>query len=160
MQIKLKSGLGPEVNIWQIEFSRGLVKVIAKNTHDEYLVKWFCNDKFEGKYNLSSNMWGAFNIKVGIWRFEFWKDGKKESEYVHNLKDKNILIIATFKNKTIGKNLPISELIDRAKNIKEKWGCEPILYFKGSEKYNLSPFKTLKMNDEYDFKIILEENYG
>ena len=38
--------------------------------------------------------------------------------------------------------------------------CDVVFYFKGSEQYDLSPFKTLKMNDEYDFSLILEENYG
>ena len=44
--------------------------------------------------------------------------------------------------------------------IEKEHGCEVIFYFKDSERYDLTPLKTLKMNDKYDFKLILEENYG
>jgi len=159
MELKLTEGLGPEVNIWNITFSRGLVKVLGKNIHDKYLVKWFFDDKFQGEYNLSSGMWGAFNIKVGIWRFEFWKDGKMQSDYVHNLKNKNILIIATFKNKTIGKNLDVNNLLERGHSLEKEFSCNVIFYFRNSEKYNISPFQTLKMNDEINFSLILEESF-
>ncbi len=60
----------------------------------------------------------------------------------------------------IGKNLSTSKLLSRAYEIKTQYGCDVVFYFKGSEQYDLSPFKTLKMNDEYDFSLILEENYG
>ena len=60
----------------------------------------------------------------------------------------------------IGKNLPISKLVSRGNEIQSQYECDVVFYFKGSEQHDLSPFKTLKMNDEYDFSLILEENYG
>jgi len=145
---------------WWINFNGGSATVCGKEIDGTYTVKWFLNDEFRGQYDLGPGRWGAYPLELGNWRMEFWKAGSLSSEYDNNLSGENILIIAEFNNLQPGKNLPIGELINRAKNIKEQWGCEPILYFKGSERYNLSPFKTLKMNDEYDFKIILEENYG
>ena len=71
----------------------------------------------------------------------------------------DILIIAELKSPLPGKQLPINKLIDRGNEVEAAHKCNVVFYFKGSENYDL-PFETLKMNDEYNFKLILEEKYG
>jgi len=105
-------------------------------------------------------MWGAYPLRLGNWRIEFWQKNEKVNEFNNDLKDNPILIIADLPEPMIGKNLSTSKLLSRAYEIKTQYGCDVVFYFKGSEQYDLSPFKTLKMNDEYDFSLILEENYG
>jgi hypothetical protein len=145
-------------NRWVITFSGGLVKVSGKELDDIFLVKWFCDDEFRGEYELGSGNWGAYPLSLGNWKFEFWNKINVEY-YEHNLENEDILIIADLPPVLPGKTLPINKLIDRGNEIKEEYKCNVVFYFKGSENYNL-PFKTLKMNDEYNFKLILEEKYG
>jgi|TARA_B100000035_G_scaffold88767_1_gene74746 hypothetical protein len=144
---------------WWINFNGGSAIVSGKEIDSSYLVKWFCDDEFIGEFELGSNNWGSFNLRLGIWRIEFWQNGRKVDEYINELSNNDILIIVDF-NSTPGKNLPINNLLDRGNYIKQRFNCNVVFYFKGSEKYDLSPFKTLKMNDKYDFKLILEEKYG
>ena len=144
---------------WWINFNGGSATVSGKEIDSSYLVKWFCDDEFIGEFELGSNNWGSFNLRLGIWRIEFWQNGRKVDEYVNELSNNDILIIIDF-NSTPGKNLPINNLLERGNYIKQRFNCNVVFYFKGSEKYDLSPFKTLKMNDKYDFKLILEEKYG
>ena len=143
-----------------ITFNAGQAKVLVKNNKEAYLVRWYCDKEYIGEYELSSGMWGAYPLRLGNWRIEFWQDHEKVSEFSNDLKDNPILIIADLSKPLLGKNLSISKLVSRGNEIKTQYGCDVVFYFKGSEQYDLSPFKTLKMNDEYDFSLILEENYG
>ena len=143
-----------------ITFSGGLIKVSGKELKDDvYLVKWICNDELVGEYELGSGNWGAYPLSLGHWRFEFHREGFGVEHYNHNLEKENILIIADLPPVLPGKTLPINKLIDRGNEIEAEYKCSVVFYFKGSENYDL-PFKTLKMNDEYKFKLILEEKYG
>jgi len=143
-----------------ITFNAGQAKVLVKNNKEAYLVRWYCDKEYIGEYELSSGMWGAYPLRLGNWRIEFWQNHEKVSEFSNDLKDNPILIIADLSKPLLGKNLSISKLVSRGNEIKTQYGCDVVFYFKGSEQYDLSPFKTLKMNDEYDFSLILEENYG
>ena len=157
METKIQQGHTKE---WWINFNSGTVTVSGREVDGLYLVKWFCDDEFVGEFELGGGNWGAYPLRLGNWRIEFWQDNNKISEYNNTLKGNNILIIADFESKTPGKNLPIGKLINRGMEIEKEHGCEVIFYFKDSERYDLTPLKTLKMNDKYDFKLILEENYG
>jgi len=143
-----------------ITFNAGQAKVLVKNNKEAYLVRWYCDKEYIGEYELSSGMWGAYPLRLGNWRIEFWQNHEKVSEFLNDLKDNPILIIADLAKPLLGKNLSISKLVSRGNEIKTQYGCDVVFYFKGSEQYDLSPFKTLKMNDKYDFSLILEENYG
>lgn len=143
-----------------ITFNAGIAKVLVKNNERAYLVRWYCNQEYIGEYELSSGMWGGYPLRLGNWRIEFWQDHEKVSEFNNDLKGNPILIIADLPTPLPGKNLSTSKLVNRAHEIQTQYGCDVVFYFKGSEQYDLSPFKTLKMNDEYDFSLILEENYG
>jgi hypothetical protein len=143
-----------------ITFNAGIAKVLVKNNEQAYLVRWYCDKEYIGEYELSSGMWGAYPLRLGNWRIEFWQNHEKVSEFSNDLKDNPILIIADLSKPLLGKNLSISKLVSRGNEIKTQYGCDVVFYFKGSEQYDLSPFKTLKMNDKYDFSLILEENYG
>ncbi len=143
-----------------ITFNSGQAKVLVKNNEQAYLVRWYCDREYIGEYELSSGMWGAYPLRLGEWRIEFWQDHEKISEFNNELKDNPILIIADLPKPMVGKNLPTSKLLNRAHEIQSQYGCDIVFYFKGSEQYDLFPFKTLKMNDEYNFSLILEENYG
>ena len=146
--------------VWNINFNAGMVRVSGLQVEGKYLVKWFCDDEFRGEHYLGQGNWGAFNLELGIWKLEFWKDDNLEDTYIENWENKNILIVANFNEVEIGKNLPIDMLIKRGNEIKLEYKCNVVFYFKNSEKYNMSPLHTLKMNDELDFELILEETYG
>ena len=153
----IKQSINMEINKnWRITFNGGQAKVSGIDVDGVHLVKWYCDGEFIGDYELGDGNWGAYPLSLGDWKIEFWKDGEKMGEYHNDLNDAPVLIIAP----KPGKRLPIEMLIKRGNELKDKYNCEVIFYFKGSEQYDLSPFKTLKMNDEYNFKLILEENYG
>jgi len=143
-----------------ITFNAGIAKVLVKNNERSYLVRWYCDQEYIGEYELSSGMWGGYPLRLGNWRIEFWQDHEKVNEFNNDLKGNSILIIADLPTPLPGKNLSTSKLINRAHKIQSQYEVDVVFYFKGSEQYDLSPFKTLKMNDEYDFSLILEENYG
>jgi hypothetical protein len=142
-----------------ITFNSGQVKVALKG-NGMFLVRWYCDREYIGEYELKPGTWGAYPLKLGNWRIEFWENHEKVSEFNNDLKDNPILIIADLPKPQPGKNLSTGKLINRAHEIQSQYECDVVFYFKGSEQYDLSPFKTLKMNDEYDFSLILEENYG
>ncbi len=145
---------------WIITFNGNQVRVSGRNLDERYLVKWFCDDEFVGEYELGSGNWGAYPLRLGDWKIEFWSRGSKVGEYYNDLNGEPVLIIADLATSKPGKSLPIERLITRGNELKNKYNCDVVFYFRGSEKYDLSPFKTLKMNDSYNFKLILEENYG
>ena len=146
-------------NSWRITFNGGQAKVSGLDIDGVHLVKWYCDGEFIGDYELGSGNWAAYPLSLGDWKIEFWKDDKKVDEYHNDLDGGEILIIADLNPPLPGKMLPIDKLIDRGNEIEAEHKCNVVFYFKGSENYNL-PFKTLKMNDEYNFKLILEEKYG
>ena len=144
-----------------ITFNNGTAKVSIKGDN-MWLVRWYCDQEYIGEYELKPGMWGSYPLKLGNWRIEFWENHEKVSEFNNNLEGNSILIITdlNLENSLPGKQPTVNKLLSRANEIESKYNCEVVYYFKGSEKYDISPLKTLKMNDEYDFSLILEENYG
>jgi len=129
-------------------------KVILKG-HESYLTKWFFDDEFVGEMNLSGGQWGAYPIKVGNWKIELHRDDKIY-KYELNLENRNVLFIYNFQYLK-GKLPDINEMISYISELKDKYKLIPYVYFKDSEKFVL-PFKTLKMNENGDFSLIIEKN--
>ena len=129
-------------------------KVILKG-HESYLTKWFFDDEFVGEMNLSGGQWGAYPIKVGNWKIELHRDDKIY-KYELNLENRNVLFIYNFQYLK-GKLPDINEMVSYISELKDKYKLTPYVYFKDSEKFVL-PFKTLKMNENGDFSLIIEKN--
>ena len=129
-------------------------KVILRG-HESYLTKWFCDDEFIGEMNLSGGQWGAYPIKVGNWKIELHRDDKIY-KYELNLENRNVLFIYNFQQ-TKGKLPDINEMVSYISELRDKYKLIPYVYFKDSEKFIL-PFKTLKMNENGDFVLIIEKN--
>jgi hypothetical protein len=129
-------------------------KVILRG-HESYLTKWFCDDEFIGEMNLSGGQWGAYPIKVGNWKIELHRDDKIYN-YELNLENRNVLFIYNFQY-IKGKLPDINEMVSYISELRDKYKLIPYVYFKDSEKFVL-PFKTLKMNENGDFSLIIEKN--
>jgi hypothetical protein len=129
-------------------------KVILKG-HESYLTKWFFDDEFIGEMNLSGGQWGAYPIKVGNWKIELHRDDKIYN-YELNIENRNVLFIYNFQQ-TKGKLPDINEMVSYISELRDKYKLIPYVYFKDSEKFVL-PFKTLKMNENGDFVLIIEKN--
>jgi hypothetical protein len=129
-------------------------KVILRG-HESYLTKWFCDDEFIGEMNLSGGQWGAYPIKVGNWKIELHRDDKIYN-YELNIENRNVLFIYNFQQ-TKGKLPDINEMVSYISELRDKYKLIPYVYFKDSEKFVL-PFKTLKMNENGDFALIIEKN--
>jgi hypothetical protein len=129
-------------------------KVILRG-HESYLTKWFCDDEFIGEMNLSGGQWGAYPIKVGNWKIELHRDDKIYN-YELNIENRNVLFIYNFQQ-TKGKLPDINEMVSYISELRDKYKIIPYVYFKDSEKFVL-PFKTLKMNENGDFVLIIEKN--
>jgi len=129
-------------------------KVILRG-HESYLTKWFCDDEFIGEMNLSGGQWGAYPIKVGNWKIELHRDDKIYN-YELNLENRNVLFIYNFQY-IKGKLPDINEMVSYISELRDKYKLIPYVYFKDSEKFIL-PFKTLKMNENGDFVLIIEKN--
>lgn len=144
-----------------ITFNSGQAKVALKGD-SMFLVRWYCNEEYIGEHELGPGMWGSYPLRLGNWRIEFWEHHEKVSEFHNNLEGESILIITDVQPESTlpGKQPTVNKLLTRANEIQNQYNCEVVFYFKGSEKYDISPLKTLKLNDEYKFSMILEENYG
>lgn len=142
-----------------ITFNSNAVRVSIRGEHT-YTVKWFCDGNFIGDMVLGGGNWGTYPLSIGNWKIEFWQDNNLIGIYDNNLESTDILIIANFNQSTPGKNFNIDSLITRANEIKDKYKCNVVYYFKNSERFNLGDISTLKMNDEYKFELIVEETYG
>jgi hypothetical protein len=129
-------------------------KVILRG-HESYLTKWFCDDEFIGEMNIGGGQWGAYPIKVGNWKIELHRDDKIYN-YELNLENRNVLFIYNFQQ-TKGKLPDINEMVSYISELRDKYKIIPYVYFKDSEKFIL-PFKTLKMNENGDFVLIIEKN--
>jgi hypothetical protein len=129
-------------------------KVILRG-HESYLTKWFCDDEFIGEMNIGGGQWGAYPIKVGNWKIELHKDDKIYN-YELTLENRNVLFIYNFQQ-TKGKLPDINEMVSYISELRDKYKLIPYVYFKDSEKFVL-PFKTLKMNENGDFVLIIEKN--
>ena len=129
-------------------------KVILKG-HESYLTKWFFDDEFVGEMNLSGGQWGAYPIKVGNWKIELHRDDKIY-KYELNLENRNVLFIYNFQYLK-GKLPDINEMDSYISELKDQYKFIPYVYFKASDKFVL-PFKTLKMNENGDFSLIIEKN--
>jgi hypothetical protein len=129
-------------------------KVILRG-HESYLTKWFCDDEFIGEMNLNGGQWGAYPIKVGNWKIELHRDDKIYN-YELNLENRNVLFIYNFQY-IKGKLPDINEMVSYISELRDKYKLIPYVYFKDSEKFVL-PFKTLKMNENGDFSLIIEKN--
>lgn len=142
-----------------ISLNSNSVRVSIRGNHT-YLVKWFCDNNFVGDMILGGGNWGTYPLSIGNWKIEFWQDDNLVGTYDNNLESSNILIIANSNPSSPGKNFNIDSLITRANEIKSKYKCNVVYYFKNSERFNLGDIPTLKMNDEYEFELIAEETYG
>jgi hypothetical protein len=129
-------------------------KVILRG-HESYLTKWFCDDEFIGEMNLSGGQWGAYPIKVGNWKIELHREDKVYKGEL-NIENRNVLFIYNFQQ-TKGKLPDINEMVSYISELRDKYKIIPYVYFKDSEKFIL-PFKTLKMNENGDFVLIIEKN--
>jgi hypothetical protein len=129
-------------------------KVILRG-HESYLTKWFCDDEFIGEMNIGGGQWGAYPIKVGNWKIELHRDDKIYN-YELNLENRNVLFIYNFQYLK-GKLPDINEMVSYISELRDKYKFIPYVYFKDSEKFVL-PFKTLKMNENGDFALIIEKN--
>ena len=69
---------------------------------------------------------------------------------------RNVLFIYNFQQ-TKGKLPDINEMVSYISELRDKYKIIPYVYFKDSEKFIL-PFKTLKMNENGDFVLIIEKN--
>ena len=132
-------------------------KVSIRGEHS-YNVKWFRDKKFIGDMDLGGGSWGAFPNEIGNWVIEFWQGEDLVQSIDFNLEDKNILIFPVFIQNMIGKNtnlIPLQEYVNFAE---EKYKCNVYVCFIHSEHFNTG-FRTLKMNDELDFSIIIEKQF-
>lgn len=134
-----------------------LVKVAVRGEHS-YTVKYFCNDEFAGEMNLGGGNWGGYELVIGNWRIEFWQDNVLIKTYTHDLREQNILIVTSFGLSPKGKLPDMSGLNTFINDIQSKYGCNTYVYFAGSEKFQ-TPFRTLKMNDDINFCMMLEKQF-
>jgi len=132
-----------------------LVKVSIRGEHG-YLVKWYRDENFIGQMELNGGTWGGFENEIGNWRLEFWQGENLVNSTTYNIENENILFIYNF-NTEKGKLPNINSMITYISELRDKYNFIPYVYFKGSEKYDLS-FNTLKLNDFADFIIIVEKN--
>lgn len=126
-----------------------------------YLIKWIGSEGVLGEMVVHPNTWGAFGLdKVDNYTFEFWDvdTGELINTYVNDLTNQYVLIITSLSSSLIpGKLTDTSSLVELDKSLKQEFKCNPVFYFKNSEKYNLpNNLLTLKMNDKYDFKLMIE----
>ena len=131
-----------------------LAKVAIRGDHS-YNVKWFLDNDFIGDMILGSGNWGAFENKIGVWRIEFWQDDNLVSTYINTLDNENILVVASFEMSPKGKVPNMDKINTFVKVIESTYNCNVYIHFPGSEKFDL-PFRTLKMNDHIDFKLMIE----
>ena len=128
-----------------------------------YLVKWFADEKLVGEMPLSSGTWGAYPNEIAVWRIEFWKNDTLISVYQNTLDSAKILIIADLcapcNEKYKGKALDVTPLKEYLDYITVKYKCYPTVYFRGSERYNLNPYPTLKLNDKNSFDMIYKKSF-
>ena len=143
-------------NLANITFNGGVrVNSFSEST---FLVKWILNETLIGEMDIHPGCWGCYPLKIGIWKIEFWKNDKLINTYENNLEGNFILFAAKFSDNVPGKSIDIKKLEDRLEKIQSNYGCKTVCYFPHSERYNLPkniiPFK---LNDQYDFKLMIEE---
>lgn len=134
-----------------------LAKVSIKGPHP-YLVKWYCDDTFVGEMDLNSGMWGGFENQIGNWKIEFYQNSNLTHTYYHNLLSTNILILPKFQSETKGKLPNLYSVQRHIEEIESKYGCSVYVFFVNSEKFDLG-FKTLKMNSNVNFSLIIEKEF-
>lgn len=123
-----------------------------------YLVKWYVDGKFVGEMELHPGCWGAFPLIIGNWIVEFWKDGRLVSSYENSLSGETLLLVPKFSNPSPGKIKNLKDLSERAEFLYQTYNCKIICYFPNSERYNLPPhIIPYRMNDNYNFKLMIEE---
>jgi len=134
-----------------------LVKVAVRGDH-AYTVRYYLNNELAGEMNLGGGNWGGYEIVVGNWRIEFWQEDNLVFTYNHDLRDTNILVVTSFTRSSKGKIPSFMDLTNWINEIETTYGCKVYVYFAGSESFDL-PFTTLKMNDDIDFKLMLEKQF-
>jgi len=132
-------------------------KVSIRGEH-RYNVKWFRDKEFIGNMDLGGGNWGAFPNEIGNWEIEFWQDGDLIQSIDFNLEGRNVLIFPIFLQNMIGKNTNLIPLQEYIQHVEEKYKCNAYVCFIHSEYFNTG-FRTLKMNDELDFSIIIEKQF-
>ena len=135
----------------------GDVRVSVKGEFP-YLVKWFCDEVFIGEMFLNGGCWGAYGLQVGNWKVEFWIGEDLINTCDNNLTNQNILLVPKIILAHPGKHLELSKLIERVNYIKSVYGCQVVCYIPNSEHYSFpDSIITYKMNDNYNFKMMIEE---
>jgi len=122
-----------------------------------YTVKWFCDDKYIGEMDIHPFSWGAYPNEFGNWRIEFWNGHEMVGVFNNDLKNSEVLLIATFDNK-LGKVPDIVKLENKVSTLRQKYGCEIITYFDKSELFDF-PYPVLRMNSNHDFKLYHVEHF-
>lgn len=126
-----------------------------------YLVKWFCDNEYIGEMFLNGGCWGSYALKVGNWRIEFWENDVMVNAYSNDLTDASILIVPQFPSLLPGKFLDsnqLTHLADRVNFLTSQYKCNVVCFIKNSERFSLPEnIITYKMNDNYNFKIMIEE---
>lgn len=134
-------------------------RVTIRGAHS-YTVKWFLDDQYKGEMELGGGNWGSFPNEIGNWKIEYWQGENLVGIYSNDIEATDILIILNFPPSKPGKIFNIeSYLLNKKNEIEDKYKCNVVFYFKGSEKYVLDEsIRTLKLNDNYDeFSLIIEE---
>jgi len=143
-------------NFANITFNGG--SRVSSMAESQYLVKWFRDETFVGEMRIEPGCWGWFPIEFGNWKIEFWRESQMVNSYENNLSNNFVLLSAKFHESAPGKSVNIQRLKERLENIQEIYGCKTVCYFPNSERYSLPetiiPFR---LNDKYDFKLMIEE---
>jgi len=96
--------------------------------------------------------------KVGNWKVEFWIGEDLINTCDNNLTNQNILLVPKIILAHPGKHLELSKLIERVNYIKSVYDCQVVCYIPNSEHYSFpDSIITYKMNDNYNFKMMIEE---
>lgn len=126
-----------------------------------YLVKWFCDNEFIGEMLLHGGCWGSYDLKIGNWKIEFWENDAMVNVYNNDLTDAFILLVPKFSTLSPGKLLnsnQLTNLTNRVSLLTAQYGCNIVCFIKNSERYSLPEnIVTYKMNDNYNFKMMIEE---
>ena len=123
-----------------------------------YLVKWYRDEEYIGEMEIGSGNWGAFPNEIGNWLIEFYQTNNLIKSINFNLYHKNILILPIFNTNKVGKNIDLNPLQKYIEHIEEKYKCNAYICFKHSERFDTG-LKTIKMNDNLDFSIIIEQQF-
>jgi hypothetical protein len=144
-----------DISVANITFNgNAKVTILSDST---FFVKWFNDNVFVGEMEIFSGCWGLFPLSLGNWKIQFWSSGNLVNTYENNLRNEKILFVAKFSTQP-GKKPPVEKLIQRLEDIQKTYGCQTVCYFDKSEEFFLpSSIIPLRMNDDHEFKLMMEE---